>query len=141
MSRVEDWPEKLFATISSHDKKFEWGTSDCMQLVLDCAEAITGIHPFPKAKPSYGVARYVNKYGSQLCLKRHGFDSIIEALNSVYEIIPVASAQRGDIGIVKIGDNLAACVCEGASFVGKAPEDQGLVRFKRSLVLQAFRVC
>lgn len=136
MSRLQDWPERLFATIDKHRLlSFEWGGSDCMQLVMDCAEAITGTHPYPNAK------NYHTRAGALSCLKRHGFSDIVEALSAAYNVIPVPLAQRGDIGIIKLPDDLyASCVCDGMNFVGKAPGEDGITRVPRTIVLQAFRV-
>lgn len=135
--RVQDWPVRLHATIAQHDKLFTWGSSDCMQLCMDVAEAMTEEHPYPDTRPG----KYKTRTGAMKVLKAHGFDSIIEALAAKYKVIAPSLAQRGDIGIVSMTDGtIASCVCEGVSFVGKAPDQEGLVRFPRSFVVQAFKV-
>lgn len=134
--RVQDWPVQLHQTIAKHDKLFNWGTSDCMQLCMDVAEAITGTHPYPDTK-----GKYKTRSGAMKVLKSKGFENIIEALAAKYKVIPSSLAQRGDIGIVSMPDGtISSCVCEGVNFVGKGPESEGLVRFPRSFVVQAFRV-
>lgn len=133
--RVEDWPERLIQCIESHDRLFIWGESDCMQLVMDCAKAMTEVHPYPKAERSYKT-----KAGAASCLRKHGFENIVEALAQAYKEIPVSLAQRGDIGVVTLQDAPASVVCDGIFFVGKAPNNDGLIRVSRDLVSRAFRV-
>ncbi len=106
-----------------------------MQLAMACAEACTGVHPYPDA-----VGCYIDRAGAQECLKRHGFDNIVEALSAKFPLIAPALAQRGDIGIVTFEGILASCVCEGREFVGKAPDKDGLIRLPRRVVVQAFHV-
>lgn len=138
--RVVDWPAQLSFTIARHNTPFDWGLSDCMQLCMDVVEAVCGEHPYPEAKPSEGVARYINRHGAISVLKRHGFDNIVEAWSAKFPLVQVSLAQRADIGIVVINDILSSCVCEGLHFVGKAPGADKLVRVPRSLVSQAFKI-
>ncbi|MFO0992555.1 MAG: hypothetical protein U1E67_11570 [Hyphomicrobiales bacterium] len=135
MSRLPDWPDRLIAEIARHERlEFSYGVSDCMQLAMDCAEAITGEHPYRKAR------RYRTKRGAASCLKRHGFRNIIEALAAAYPKIAPSLARRGDIGIIYEGNAPCAVVCEGLFFVGKPPGTVGLVRIPRAHIKGAFAV-
>jgi hypothetical protein len=135
MTRLPDWPDRLIAALERHERLvFAYGVSDCMQLAMDCAEAITGAHPYPKAK------RYKTKRGAASCLKRHGFSNIIEALMAAYPEIAPSLARRGDIGIASEGAVPCAVVCEGLLFAGKPPGTVGLARVPRARVERAFAV-
>jgi hypothetical protein len=135
MTRLPDWPDRLITTLEHHELLvFAYGVSDCMQLAMDCAEAITGRHPYPKAK------RYTTKRRAASCLKRHGFGNIIEALAAAYPEIAPSLARRGDIGVAYDGNLPCAVVCEGLLFVGKPPGSVGLVRVTRARVERAFAV-
>jgi hypothetical protein len=135
MSRVPDWPDRLIAALERHERLvFAYGMSDCMQLAMDCAEAVTGTHPYPKAK------RYRTIRGAAACLKRHGFGNIIEALMAAYPEIAPSLARRGDIGIAYEGNVPCAVVCEGLLFAGKPPGTIGLARVPRTRVERAFAV-
>lgn len=136
--RVFDWPVRLFATLARHEALiFSYGTSDCMQLAMDCAEAVSGMHPYPDAK---GREAYHDRRGAKACLKRHGFANIVEALSARYPLVAPALAQRGDLGIVMMDEVPCAVVCEGLQFAGKPPATLGLTRVGRDRVVQAFRV-
>lgn len=131
--RLENWPDRMFEVIARHAAiPFAWGVSDCMQLVMDSNEAITGAHPYPKAKA------YRSQRGAAACLRRHGFETIVEALAAKYDLVPVAMAQRGDNGVVQVAGVLSSVLCEGASWVGKT--EGGIIRLSRAHVVQAFRV-
>jgi hypothetical protein len=135
MTRLPDWPDRLIAAIERHESLvFSYGTSDCMQLAMDCAQAVTAKHPYPKAR------RYRTKRGAAACLKRHGFGNIIEALAAAYLEIAPSLARRGDIGIAFEGNMPCAVVCEGLLFAGKPPGTVGLVRVPRARVERAFAV-
>jgi len=141
MTRVADWPEQLIAAVARHETlPFGYGVSDCMQLTMDCAAAVAGAHPYPKAAPKKGKPAYTTKRGAAGCLKRHGFTNIVEAWAAACPEIAVSLARRGDIGIVI--DNGAPCavVCEGLYFVGKPPGTDGLLRLPRVAVERAFAV-
>jgi len=141
MTRVADWPEQLIAAIERHERLvFSYGTSDCMQLAMDCAAAVTGCHPYPRAAAKKGKPAYRSKRGAAGCLKRHGFANIIEAIAGAYPEIAVSLARRGDIGIVYEGKEPCAVVCEGLHFVGKPPASVGNVRVPRARVERAFAV-
>lgn len=134
MTRVQDWPVRMLDAIRDHQRQpFAWGTSDCMQMVCDAAGAMTGARPYAATRGAYD-----SKHGAARCLAEHGFASIVEALAAVYEEVPPALAQRGDIGILQTEGLTAALVCEGRYFIGKSPD--GALAVPRHKILKAFRV-
>lgn len=83
---------------------FKWGEWDCLAFVADA----TGLD-----LSSLTPRRYRTQTGAMLYIKRNGFDSLAEMMDSLAESVPVGFAQKGDIlmqqgclGICKGGTGL-----------------------------------
>ncbi|KAB2782534.1 hypothetical protein F9L00_03440 [Brucella anthropi] len=106
-----------------------WGQSDCILTAADAVEAVLGDDP---AKDIRG--KYKSKTAAYRLIKQRGFKSVAEALSSLFEEIPVALAQRGDLGVY---ENTAGYFCE-YGFAVKG--EDGLRFLPRTMAEKAFKV-
>ncbi|KAB2781271.1 DUF6950 family protein [Brucella anthropi] len=106
-----------------------WGQSDCILTAADAVEAVLGDDP---AKDIRG--KYKSKAAAYRLIKQRGFISVAEALSGLFEEIPVALAQRGDLGVY---ENTAGYFCE-YGFAVKG--EDGLRFLPRTMAEKAFKV-
>jgi len=128
--RHHDWEKRLVATTEAHlNTPLVWGQSDCILTAADAVEAVLGDDP---AKDIRG--KYKTKTGAYRLIKHRGFNSVPEAVSSLFEEIPVALAQRGDLGVY---ENTAGYFCE-YGFAVKG--EDGLRFLPRTIAEKAFKV-
>lgn len=70
------------------------GKSDCLLTTCDAIEAVIGTDPASEVR-----GKYKSRAGAYRLIKQRGFDSLGAVLADRFEEIPVAMAQRGDVGI------------------------------------------
>lgn len=107
-----------------------WGkrANDCVSFAGAAALAQTG-EDFLKALPDWNTQR-----GAVRVLKALG--GLEAAVDGVLSPVPLAMAQRGDIGLVEIDGVASLMVIEGETLVG--PGDAGQVRRPRSDLRKAW---
>lgn len=99
VSRVENWEKRLKDVIEKHHRlPSEYGVSDCYLIVDDAVEAVTGQRMFSNVS-------YNSEIGAAKELRKRGFNNVEEAFTSKFVEIPVALAQRGDIGTILNSNN------------------------------------
>ncbi|KAB2728266.1 hypothetical protein F9K83_02055 [Brucella anthropi] len=118
------------ATTEAHlNTPLVWGRSDCILTVADAVKAVLGDDP---AKDIRG--KYKSKAGAYRLVRQRGFKSVADVLGSLFEEIPVALAQRGDLGVY---ENTAGYFCE-YGFAVKG--EDGLRFLPRTMAEKAFKV-
>lgn len=134
MTRRADWIDRLSKVIAEHDAQpFAWGTSDCFNLVIDAAEAMTGEDPYPKDR------RAKSERAAKAALKRRGFRGVDAALAKAYYPIPPAMARTGDIAVVLNNKRRSTCgIVAGRDIIVR--DQERLARFPLSAARRAYRV-
>ncbi|WP_266030436.1 DUF6950 family protein [Brucella intermedia] len=128
--RHPEWEKRLVAVTEAHlNTPMVWGQSDCVLLAADVVEAVLGDDP---AKDIRG--KYKSKAGAYRLIRQRGFKSVADVLASLFEEIPVALAQRGDLGVY---ENTAGYFCE-YGFAVKG--EDGLRFLPRTMAEKAFKV-
>lgn len=94
MKRVKGWEKQHKLVIEKHlGLPSQYGISDCYLIADDNVLAITGERMYPDA------IGYTNEIGAAKMLLQHGFKTVEDAFAAKFEAVPVALAQRGDIGV------------------------------------------
>lgn len=90
--RTTGWERRLVAMLERHrDNAFEWGAFDCATLVRDTALALGAADPFA------GML-WQSKFDAIVELRRAEVRSVREFIARSLDPVPVAQAQRGDVG-------------------------------------------
>ena len=132
--RVNGWERELRLVVEKHLALLSaYGVSDCYIIADDAVEAVTG-------KRMYSGARgYRTSAGAARKLRRRGFLTVEDAFAAKFERIPVALAQRGDIGVIyQPGGEVTGGVFIGTGFFTRA--EGGAVVLPHSAVTHAFKV-
>lgn len=96
MARLSGWEKRLNAVVAAHQAlPGDWGVSDCFIIPDDAVEAVTGEKMYPDARG------YKTEAGAAKQLRKRGFDNVRQAFAAKLDEIPVAMAQRGDIGVIE----------------------------------------
>lgn len=133
MHRKPGWEKRLFATVREWDAKpFKWGSADCVAFVLAVGHAVRGK---PLCPP---LAKYGDALGANRVLRNMGADSLEDAIAMHLDPVPVALAQRGDMGVVVNNGNQCAVVNTGLHWVGRT--EHGIIRVSRETLIRAFKV-
>lgn len=133
MTRKVGWEKRFFAVmVEWRDKPFKWGAADCMSFALAAGAAARGEPIGPH------LDMYSDALGARRVLHGLGAETLEEALEKYLEPVPVALAQRGDIGIVMNGGTQCAVVNAGTHWMGKT--EAGLIRVSGEALLRAFKV-
>lgn len=128
--RHPEWEKRLVSVTEAHlNTPLVWGLSDCILTAADAVEAVMGDDP---AKDIRG--EYKSKTGAYRLIKQRGFGSVSDVLASRFEEIPVALAQRGDLGVY---EKTAGYFCE-YGFAVKG--EDGLRFLPRTMAEKAFKV-
>ena len=105
MTRHPDWERRLARALADHAaREAGWGRSDCWTVACDVHRAVTG-----KALLPY-LRRYSSETGGYRLFRKHGFETVEDALASALERRPVLTAQRGDIGTIERNGVVACCI-------------------------------
>ena len=143
-TRARGWEIALARVVEHHAATpFAWGASDCLTLVADAAQALTGFDPMAQYR-----GRYQSGGGAARLLKKAGHADLGAALAARFEEVAPAMARRGDAGLVETTVrgrlSLAAVVITGAEVVGKSPPGRdggtGLSIVSRDRLVRAFRI-
>ncbi len=133
VTRREDWPEQLAATIAAaRHRPFEWGTHDCVLFAADGVQAMTGVEHADGVRGTYADA-----LGAMRVLKSLGGPAVLVTTKLGYPI-PVGLAQRGDVLLAVVEDRESLGLCEGA--IGWFAGLDGLVPFPTLQCKTAWRV-
>lgn len=133
MSRAPGWEERLLAVAEDwRNRPFAWGRADCLCFARAAVEAVQG-GPVDWPSPSYRNAREASR-----ALRQAGAAVLSEAFAARYDELPVAMAQRGDLGVVIEDGRECAVVNYGPQWLGMA--ETGLSRVPGHRVTRAFRV-
>lgn len=123
MSRLPDWEPRLSAYLASvADKAYAFGRHDCLLFVAGAVRAVTGHDPGRGHRGKYSTEAGAVRY-----LKRLGFDSPSDLLDSMFERRTRAFAMRGDIALDREGIP-GIVIGSEALMIG----DGGVVRVPRS---------
>ena len=133
MTRLPDWVKRLNAVVAKHlALPSQYGVSDCYIIADDGVEAVTGERMYA------GALGYKTEAGAARKLRQHGFETVRDAFAAKFEEIPVALAQRGDIGVIDRDGVLSGGVFTGVGFMTRGV---GAVEFvPASAVSHAFKV-
>jgi len=105
MMRFPDWTSRLHETIkAASERPFSWGENDCCMFVADCCVATCGTDP---------AADYRGRYSTEVGAKRvlsKGHGGLDSALDSCFQRIEPAFAQRGDVCLHETPDGKAVAV-------------------------------
>lgn len=120
MTRIKGWEKAASRMIKAHQElPSQYGLSDCYMIADDMVWAITG-------ERMYGTLTYTTPAGAAKLLRQHGFENVEEAFAAKFPTIPVAQAQRGDIGVTENNGE----ICGGAfTAIGFMTRDKDKVMF------------
>jgi hypothetical protein len=133
--RFEDWPDRLAEVIARHDElPFAYGVSDCAILPFDVIEGLTG------TLPELFRGSYTDAASARAAMRERGCQNLAELFAKALPEIPLAFANRGDIGIADYPGAIigGGVVIVGLDVIGKGHE--GLVRLPRTSLARAFKV-
>lgn len=115
MTRVPNWEDRLNAVVATHQAMpGGWGTSDCWTLAMDAVEAVTG------SRILEHLSSYKTETGGYRVFRKHGFETVEQALASVLEPVNRLSAQRGDLGVIERDGVISAGVFVSTGFAVRA---------------------
>lgn len=115
--RIQGWERALRLVVEKHlALPTQYGVSDCYVIADDAVEAVTGERLYRDAR------RYRTAQGAARVLRRHGFLTVEDAFAGRFSEIPVAQAQRGDIGVVhQPNGEVSGGVFIGSGFFTRGP--------------------
>lgn len=110
--RLQDWPERLAAFVEERrHAPFAWGSHDCAMFAGSAIEAQTGTDPCAAFR-----GRYSGEDGAEaITAPAGGFEALLAATLAEFGApeCPPAVAQRGDVGLVRVGNTEALGVVLG----------------------------
>lgn len=134
MKRHDDWPERLSAALERYKSvPFSWGSHDCVYFAAKCIFQMTGHNTLE----DLNLGNYTTPIGAARQIKKLGFNSLEEAVESVLPVIE--RPRRGDVALCDAGEGqpfLAVVVGEKAVGVS----EEGYLFVPRSQFIKSFRV-
>lgn len=132
MTRVHDWPERLYEYIESRrPEPFAYGSHDCCQFAARAVESMTDTNP---AKDWH----YTNELGAgRLIVEAGGLDKLIT--QAMGEAVHPAEAGRGDVVMAELDQGPTIGICLGRDCVFAA-EPVGVTFRPRAMILKAWKV-
>ena len=128
--RISIWEQALSDYIGSkRNEPFVYGVNDCCMFAAGAVEAMTAIDPMAEFR-----GKYKSLAGSVRALKEIGAGDLEQTIDGKFPVIPVSSAQRGDIAF--FDGSLGIIDGSFAWFVS----DDGLERVPRSYWVKAWGV-
>lgn len=120
--RISTWEQALSDYIGSkRNEPFVYGVNDCCMFAAGAVHVMTGVDPMAEFR-----GKYKSLAGSVRALKEIGEGDLEKTIDGKFPVIPVSSAQRGDIAFF---DGSLGIIDGGfAWFVS----DDGLERVERS---------
>jgi len=134
LTRLDDWPERLMATIERHRMAaFEWGVYDCATLFADAVEAVTGVDPLSQYRP------WKSERSARMKMIRAGWKDMKAFARDHFPEIAPSMARRGDVGFAQQANALSCpAVIVGAHAVSR--DEKGWIVMPASVLTIAFRV-
>lgn len=132
LQRFYDWPERLDVYIREREtRRFKWGKDqhDCCSFALGSVIATTGYDAMAE------IEDYVSAEEADLILDKHPIEAFMD------EHFPpraLGMAQRGDIALVRVKEELALMIVEGPQLVGAGA--YALTRYPRAAIIKAWAV-
>lgn len=116
MTRLSGWEKRLNAVVAAHQLlPGDWGVSDCFIIPDDAVEAVTGKTMYPAS-----ARRYTTDSGAAKQLLKRKFSNVREAFAAKFDEIPVAMAQRGDIGVIERDGSFSGGVFTAIGFMTRS---------------------
>jgi hypothetical protein len=133
--RVPDWENALSRyLLRVRDRPHKYGEHDCMLFVAGAVKALTGRDPAKGHRRKYRSEKTAASY-----LLKLGFKTPAAMVNAHLKPKSLAFAQRGDVVADREGTP-GICMGDFAFFVGRAGEQEGLVRKPLSDLKKAWAV-
>ena len=133
--RASDWFKQLQGHLSkSAAIEFTYGGADCYEEVIGGIDLMLGTSYLADFKETYSCEKSALK-----AMKKAGFRSFVDYLDTFLEPVPAAFAKIGDAAVIVDNDGREHfAFCMGLHWRVKAPE--GILRFGPQSVKQAFKV-
>lgn len=143
--RLEGWEDRFLEAVENHSQRpFSWGGaatgegSDCFEMCMDVAKAITGDDPYEDER-----GRYKTRLGALRRFKKRGFAWLADAYAAVFVEIHPSMARRGDIGLVSVIDENGkqvdcSAVVVGTVAIGKS--ETGTIRIPVDQLKTTYKV-
>lgn len=125
----------MTAVVMRHrDQPFDYAGSNCVTLMIDAVEALTGERPF-----DHHIAGVRTAAGYRKRLSRAAAGgNLADFLALHFRPVPPSFAQRGDLCIIQRDGIEHGAVMLDDVAVGKS--ERGLMRCDRAMITKAFRV-
>lgn len=135
--RPQNWPEQLGTLLASiRHVPFAWGTHDCATIACDWVLAMRGIDPMAADRGAYANEEefegLVDPYGGL-----EGFVSDRAAAAGI-ATCPAPFAQRGDVALVRIGNQECLGLVDGRHVA--VPTLAGLRLAQRAAMVRAWAI-
>lgn len=135
MTRHRNWEQRLKGVIQTHlEIEPAWGRSDCFIFACDAYGAVTGETLLP------ALRRYRSEAGGYRLFRKHGFETVEQALASVLPQRPALTAMRGDLGVVERNGVKACCVVVAAGAIVRVDHGAGFEYWQQDAMTTAFKV-
>jgi len=132
---MKDWEPRLVAWLASvRARPFAPGAHDCGLFTAGALEAMTGV--------DHGAAwrgRYKTLKGARRLLKKAGYADHVAYVAGLFDEVPPAFAQAGDIAVIDGDDGPALGIVQGEGVYVLTPAC-GLGLVPRRQMKRAFRV-
>jgi len=131
--RLRDWPERLAALfVARAAQPFAWGHFDCCLFAADAVLAVTGHDPAADLRGTYATAAEAARV-----LERFGGVAGV-AIARAGQVVPVALAQPGDVGLSHFDAERPTLAVWGGS-AWHAAGSVGIVPVPSETVVRAWR--
>jgi len=120
--RLPDWPERLAEFIEQRrDVPFEWAVNDCCAMAADAVLAMSGRDFLAKYR-----GRYATEEQAEALMGEGGLPGFLQRVLAAFGgvEIPPAEAQRGDVALIGLENQLVCGVVTGPHIA--APGARGL---------------
>jgi hypothetical protein len=131
--RIEGWEKKLDSVIErKRNQPFNWADNNCLGLVAEVQQEITGNTDFPEALEDVS-----SKFNAQRIILKNA-KNLTEWVDNKLRRIPITMATRGDVVEVETPEGPAMGICVGAKavFIGQ----DGLEYISLVALIRAWRV-
>lgn len=144
LTRIEHWlTQGLGAYLHAHEQdKFVWGENDCSLFAANCVQALTGVDIASDFR-----GRYTDQTSAFALIKEiTGGTSVADAAaycaekHGLTEWKFPLQAQRGDLVVVKNGENVIAGVVDSSGKFVAAMGDSTIVRIPLRQIQRAWKV-
>lgn len=131
--RLDDWQARLIDYVGQQTREpFAYGRNDCALFTAGAVKAMTG------QDPAVGLRGYRSLKAGEKKLSEKGFADHVAVAASMFEEVPPAMAQVGDIAVVPGDDGLALGIVQGEAVYLLRRDGVGLVSILSAV--RAFRV-